>query len=93
MVKIKNGRKSPAIFETLHILMGNWFSSRLTASLGMSIKLLHAFTANSGISKKKKNTKNSNAKEVLTGMITTQDFIHRFKSYSNKSSLCDLVWE
>ena len=37
MVKIKNGRKSPAIFETLHILMGNWFSSRLTASLGMSI--------------------------------------------------------
>ena len=57
MVEIKNGRRSPAIFETLHILMGNWFSSRLTASLGMSIKLLHAFTANSGISKKKKKHK------------------------------------
>lgn len=33
--RIKNGRKSPAIFATLHRLMGNWFRSWLTASPGM----------------------------------------------------------
>ena len=35
-MKIKNGQKSPAIFETLHIVMANWLSSSLTTSLSKS---------------------------------------------------------